>query len=94
MTGRRRLDERAVNGGERVRVAVQSVGVPVLGGHPEVPLDGLGDAVGQFVVEERPVAAQLGEQIVGKAVAPQVAGSDKSTGVVVGMRLLVSLTLT
>ena len=38
------LDERAVGGGERVGVAVDALGMPVLGGHPEVALDGLGDA--------------------------------------------------
>ena len=54
-----------------VGVAVDALGVPVLGGHPEVPFDGLGHTVGQLVVEERPVAAQLGEQLVGKSVPPQ-----------------------
>ena len=38
------LNERTVDGSERVRVAMQPHGVPVLGGHPEVPLDGLLDA--------------------------------------------------
>jgi len=75
--GRRRaddahtLDERPVGGGEGVGVAVDALGMSVLGGHPEVPLDGLRHAVGQLVVEQRPIAAQLGEQLVGKAVLPQ-----------------------
>ncbi len=56
---------------KRVGVAVDALGVPVLGRHPEVPLDRLGDAVGQLMVEDRPIAAQLGEQIVGKTVPPQ-----------------------
>ena len=65
------LDERAVDGGEGVRVAVNALRMPVLGGHPEVAFDRLGDAVGQLVVKDRPLAAQLGEQIVGKTVLPQ-----------------------
>jgi hypothetical protein len=50
---------------------VNPLRVPVLGRHPEIPFDRLGDALGEFVVEDRPVAAQLDEQIVGKTVAPQ-----------------------
>jgi hypothetical protein len=45
--------------------------MPVLGRHPEVALDRLGHAIGQLVVEDRPFAAQLDEQIVGKTVLPQ-----------------------
>ena len=75
--GRRRadeahsLDERAVDGGEGVGVAVDALCMPVLGGHPEVPLDGLGHAVSELMVKDRPLAAQLGEQLVGKSVPPQ-----------------------
>ena len=65
------LDERAVDGGERVGVAVDALGVPVLGRHPEVTFDRLGDTVGELVVEDRPLAAEFGEQIVGKTVPPQ-----------------------
>ena len=57
--------------GEGVGVAVDPLSVSVLGGHPEVPLDGLGHAIGELVVKERPLAAQLGEQLVGKTVLPQ-----------------------
>ena len=38
------LDQRTVDSGERVGVAVNALRVPVLGRHPEVALDGLGDA--------------------------------------------------
>ena len=65
------LDERTVDGGERIRVTVNPLGMPMLGRHPEVAFDRLGDAVGELVVEDRLLAAQLGEQIVGKSVPPQ-----------------------
>ena len=65
------LDERTIDGGERVRVTVNALGVPVLGGHPEVALNGLGHARGEFVMEDRPITSELGEQLVGKAIAPQ-----------------------
>ena len=58
----------AVNG---VRVAVNALRMPVLGRHPEVAFDRLRDAFGQLVVKDRPLAAQLDEQIVGKTVLPQ-----------------------
>ena len=32
-----RLDERAIGGGERIGITVQAHGVPVFGGHPEIP---------------------------------------------------------
>ena len=69
--GANALDERAVGRGERVGVAVDALRVAVLGGHPEVAFDGLGDAVGQPVPEQGRVAPQLGEQVVGKSVPPQ-----------------------
>jgi hypothetical protein len=50
---------------------VNALRMPVLGGHPEVAFDRLRDAFGQLVVKDRPVAAQLHEQIVGKTVLPQ-----------------------
>jgi hypothetical protein len=65
------LDKRSVHSGERFVVAVQPHGVPVLGGHPEIPLDGLLDTRCQAVAEQRSAAAQLAEHLVWKAVAPQ-----------------------
>ncbi len=56
---------------KRVGVAVDALRVPVLGGHPEVTFDRLGDTVGELVMEDRPLAPELGEQIVGKTVPPQ-----------------------
>ena len=85
------LDERAVDGGERVGVAVNALGMPVLGRHPEVTFDRLGHAVGELVVEDRPFAAQLGEQIVGKTVPPQGRIRKIDRNVVVGMRRAPSL---
>ena len=49
----------------------KTLGVAVLGRHPEVALDGPCDAVGELVVKDRLLAAQFGEQIVGKTVPPQ-----------------------
>jgi hypothetical protein len=66
-----RLDERALAGGERIGVAVQPHSMPVLGCHPEIPLDGFLDTRCQPVAEQRSGAAKLGEQLVGKAIAPQ-----------------------
>ena len=65
------LDERPVDGRERVGVAVNALGVPVFCGHPEVALDGLGHSRREFVMKDRPVAAQLGEQVIGETIAPQ-----------------------
>ena len=65
------LDERAVGRGERFGVAVDAQGMAVLGGHPEVALQELGDSRGELVVEDRLLAAEPGEQFVGKSVAPQ-----------------------
>ena len=88
------LDERAVGRGEGVGVAVDALGVPVLGGHPEVPLDGLGHAVGQLVVEDRPLARSSANRSSGKPFRHK-AKSDRSTGVVVGMpRSSLAVTLT
>jgi hypothetical protein len=50
---------------------VYALGMPVLGGHPEVPFDGLGHPIGQPMVKQGPIAPQLGEQLVGKTVPPQ-----------------------
>ena len=65
------LDQRPVDGGERIGVAVDALRVPVLGGHPEVPFDGFGDSIGELMVKDRTVTPKLGEQIVGKTVLPQ-----------------------
>jgi hypothetical protein len=77
-----RLDERTVDGSERIRVAVNSLGMPMLGRHPEVALDGLGDAIGELVMKDRPLAAQLNEEIIGKTVPPQcgIRQIDRSRG--------------
>jgi hypothetical protein len=50
---------------------MQSHGVSVLGGHPEIALDFLGDTGREIVVEKWSVSPQVGEQIIGKTVAPQ-----------------------
>ena len=85
-SSRQWLDERTVDGGERVGVAVNALGMPMLGRHPEVALNGLGDAVGELVMEDRPVTTQFGEQIIGKTVPPQRENRTDRLESVVGMR--------